>query len=271
MIRRVDMPVLRLSVEDAVGTLLASNLGEEETCLVYEPEYRPGDRLRVDVEPAGQFLILRLDDTIQPAFVYCKGTSCTFPVPFDEARKVYSERAFAGSRHYLYVRTARKDEIGVRKNLALNPWATYEPGGPFPYASANVETRGEMVFAAKNAIDGWKASSSHGEWPYTSWGINRDPHAAWRLDFGRMVELDEVVLYLRTDFPHDAWWKEATLHFSDGSDIILALKKTPAGQRFPFSARQVEWVVLDSLVKADDPSPFPALTQIELWGKDMNE
>lgn len=93
----------------------------------------------------------------------------------------------------------------------MNPWAVHGAGGPYPHASANVETRGEMVFAAKNAIDGLKANSFHGEWPYTSWGVNRDPEAAWRLDFGRTVELDEAVFYLRADFPHDAWWKSAAL------------------------------------------------------------
>ena len=59
------------------------------------------------------------------------------------------------------------------------------------------------------------------------------------------------------------------MNFSDGSKLILALEKTSAGQRFTFPSRQVEWVVLGSLIKANDPSPFPALTQIELWGRDM--
>ncbi len=264
----MDQQRITISVKDDAGNMLATSCGIRETCLVYEPEYRPGDRISVTTEAPGQFLILRLDDTMPSAYVYCKETVCEFPIPFGEAGKVYSERAFAGSRHCLYARLARREEIAVRKNLALNPWATHEPGGPFPYASANVETRGEMVFAAKNAIDGWKASNSHGEWPYTSWGINQDPNAAWRLDFGRMVELDEAVVYLRADFPHDAWWKEAVLHFSDGSSEILSFEKTAAGQSFSFPIRRTEWVILDSLIKADDPSPFPALTQIELWGKE---
>lgn len=269
LMNQQDLPVIGISVKNAAGTPLADARGAGEVCLVYEPVYRPGDRLCVAVEAPDQFLILRLDDTMPPAYVYCKGTACTFPVPFGEAAKVYSQRAFTGCRHYLHARLARPEEIAARKNLAFNPWATHEPGGPFPYASANVETRGEMVFAAKNAIDGWKASDSHGEWPYTSWGINRDPMAAWRLDFGRTVELDEAVVYLRADFPHDAWWKEAAVHFSDGGSMVLSLKKTAAGQHFGFPGRRVDWVVLDSLVKADDPSPFPALTQIELWGKDI--
>ena len=44
-----------------------------------------------------------------------------------------------------------------------------------------LETGGEAVFAARNAIDGIYENSSHGEWPYQSWGINRDPNACLTL------------------------------------------------------------------------------------------
>lgn len=263
------MPAITISVLNSAGDVLSSASGIDETWLVYEGEYTPGDQLSVHCEQSDQFLILGLDDGLPSAFVYCKGEDCTYPIPFGEAKKVFSPRAFTGTRHYLHARFATLAEISARKNLALNPWATHEPGGPYPHASANVETRGEMVFAAKNAIDGLKANSFHGEWPYTSWGINRDPNAAWRLDFGRTVELDEAVFYLRADFPHDAWWREATMCFSDGSSLVIPLEKSAAGQRIRFPAKQVEWVSLNSLKKADDPSPFPALTQLELWGRDL--
>ena len=260
---------ITLSVQDPAGTIRASASGMEEAWLVYEGEYAPGDRLSVCCGHPNQFLILRLDDGLPSAFVFCKGQSCAYPIPFGEAKKVFPPHAFSGTRHYLYARLATLQEIAVRKNLALNPWATHEMGGPYPYASANVETRGEMIFAAKNAIDGLKANSFHGEWPYTSWGINRDPNAAWHLDFGRTVELDEAVFYLRADFPHDAWWRKATLCFSDNSKLLVALEKTAVGQHIHFPARQVDWVRLDTLIKEDDPSPFPALTQLELWGHDL--
>ena len=260
-----------LSVLNAAGETTASATGQGEVWLVYGPEYAPGDRLRLDCSDPDQFIVLQLDDALPPAYVYCKGSGCDYPVPYGEARKIFSSRAFAGTQHYLHVRLATPAEISQRRDLALNPWATHEPGGPLPFAFANVETRGEMVFAAKNAIDGLKANDSHGAWPYTSWGIDRDPKAAWRLDFGRAVELDEAVFYLRADFPHDAWWREATLHFSDGSRLTVPLEKTGTGQRFPLSPRQVEWVTLDTLIKADDPSPFPALTQLGLWGRETAE
>lgn len=54
----------------------------------------------------------------------------------------------------------------------LNPYDSHETKGIYPHAQANVETRGEAVFAARNAIDGVFANWSHGEWPYQSWGIN---------------------------------------------------------------------------------------------------
>ena len=106
----------------------------------------------------------------------------------------------------------------------------------------------------------------HGEWPFTSWGINRDPSAQLTVNFGRAVSVNRVVLYLRADFPHDAWWSSATLHFSDGSSIVVALEKTGSSQSFDFPSRTIEWVSVDTLVKADDPSPFPALTQLEVYG-----
>lgn len=262
--------MLTLSIYNSQNLLQASASGNEEAVLVYEPEYAPGDYITLTNHQEDTFLVIRLDDALAEAFVFLKGGSCRYEIPFGEAKKVFSERAFRGHRHYLQARLARPEEIACRKNLALNPYAAHAPGGPMPYASANVETRGEMVFAAKNAIDGMKANHYHGEWPYTSWGINRDPNAAWRLDFGRRVRIDEAVIYLRADFPHDAWWRQVTLHFSDGSQIQLDLEKTDAGQRFKFPEKRTEWVVLDQLIKAEDPSPFPALTQLELWGTEDN-
>lgn len=260
------MAVLTLSVENAAGESLAFVSGQDEVWMTYEPQYQPGNRLCVSCGEENVFCIVQLDDAMPPAFIYCKEGKISYPVPFGEDRKVFSGRAFAGGRHYLQVRMARQEEIAARKNLALNPWAAHKFDGAFPFASANVETRGEAVFAARNAIDGYKANESHGRWPYTSWGINRDPKAALRIDFGRLVEVDEAVFYLRADFPHDAWWKEGILHFSDGTQVAVKLEKTAAGQSFSFPPKRVEWAVLDSLVKADDPSPFPALTQLELWG-----
>ena len=71
---------------------------------------------------------------------------------------------------------------------------------------------------------------------------------------------------LRADFPHDAWWTQATVEFDDGSREVLELKKSAAPQCFAIAPRTVKSLKLFELIKAEDPSPFPALTQIEAWG-----
>ncbi|MCD8047595.1 MAG: hypothetical protein LUD80_03345 [Clostridiales bacterium] len=127
------------------------------------------------------------------------------------------------------------------------------------------------MFAARNAIDGIFENSAHGECPYQSWGINRDPNAALTLAFGRKVVLDELRLTLRGDYPHDNYWTGATVEFSDGSTLSLSLTDSRLPQSFPFEAKTVEWLVLKELIQAEGPSPFPALTQIEAWGTETEE
>ena len=133
---------------------------------------------------------------------------------------------------------------------------------------ANVETRGEAQFWARNAIDGLLFNDKHGNWPYHSWGIGERRDAWLRVDFGRPVTIDEVALVLRADFPHDAWWERGTLDCSDGFTVELPLVKTAEAQHFSIGRHTVTWVRLRDLVKADDPSPFPALTQLEVFGFD---
>ena len=194
---------LTLRIEDAAGGALASATGEDEAILVYEPEYQLGDQLILECDTIGVYLIVELDDGMSSVFVYLKGPQYRFQIPFGEKKTSYSPRAFIGERHVLSARPASNSEIHTRRNLALNPLDSHENTSLFPHASANVETRGEAVFAARNAIDGIKANCDHGPWPYQSWGINMNPHAEWKVEFGREVIIDEAVFYLRADFPHD--------------------------------------------------------------------
>ena len=58
------------------------------------------------------------------------------------------------------------------------------------------------------------------------------------------------------------------MEFSDRSREVFHLEKTGETQHFPMEPRKIEWLVLKELKKAQDQSPFPALTQIEVWGTD---
>lgn len=241
--------------------------GEKNVVLSWDGEYRKGDVIEFSGLVPGNFYVVKVDAAVGTSLVLVDQETVDFVVPFYEKKTSYNPLAFFGNRHVVTIREAEDYEVKGYRNIALNPFDQHEVSGVYPHASANVETRGEAVFAARNAIDGCIATLSHGEWPYESWGINRQDDAEFTLDFGREVDFDKIVLYTRADFPHDNWWVEATFTFSDGSSEVVKMdKKVAEPHVFNIEKKNIRWIKLGKLIKADDPSPFPALTQIEVYG-----
>ena len=259
---------LCLKVYDEEGKLVAVRHGEDEVSLMCSREYQPGDRFGLEISEKNVWVWLQWDDALGKSLVYLTGTA-EYTIPFGEKRINFSPKAFSGKKHLLYARCAKEYERKADRNLALNVNDQHQNHTCYPHAAANVETRGESVFAAQNAIDGVVINDSHGEWPYQSWGINRREDAALKLEFGRTVETDRIVLYTRADFPHDNWWTEATINFSDGSSLLFPMEKSSAPHEMSFEKKQIEWLELCALKKSPEESPFPALTQIEVYGTDL--
>ena len=249
-----------------MGTKAVSR-GVDEANLVYSQEYEPDDRIILETSGEAGFVWLQFDDAVGRSLVYVTG-NVTYLVPFGEKRVNLSPKAFYGRKHLLCVRRAQDFEIGSYRNLAINVCDQHHIKNCYPHASANVETRGESVFAAQNAVDGITANHCHGEWPYQSWGINMQDDAKIKIDFGRMVEIDRIVLYTRADFPHDNWWKRVSFDFSNGSALKMEMEKSALPHGISFPVKKVCWLEMNQMVKSDEPSPFPALTQIEVYGKE---
>lgn len=262
---------IKLKILDEAGhTYMTCDAGRRVS-LVYTNAYVPGDRIALELNNPGQYCFVQFDDTMPEALVFVTRREINFRIPFGEQAITYSPKSFTGARHVVRARLAEPEELALRRNLAFNPYDAHGDTGFFPHASANVETRGEAVFAARNAIDGVFENAAHGEYPYESWGINRDPNAALKLEFGRPVTVDELRLTLRADYPHDNYWTQATIEWSDGSEAVLALTNDRLPQRFALEApKTAEWFVLKNLIQAEGPSPFPALTQIEAWGREAD-
>lgn len=263
------MEKIKLKVLDRAGHTLLTAPAEQQVSLVYCNAYQPGDRISLEIDTPGQYCFIQLEDSMAPALVYVQNREINFTIPFGERASVYSPKSFRGNCHVIRAGLAGPEALSTRRNLACNPYDQQGEPGFYPHASANVETRGEAVFAARNAIDGVFENTAHGEYPYQSWGINRDPNAALTLEFGRKVRVDEVRLTLRGDYPHDNYWVRATVNFSDGSREILPLTNSLLPQAFPIAPRDVDWLVLGELIPAPGNSPFPALTQLEVWGTDI--
>ena len=264
------MAVLALKVLDRNGKTLCVSSGEDQVSLVYTAEYQEGDRVVLETSEKNIHVWIQVDDALGSALCYVTD-HISYDIPFGEKKICYSPKTFSGSRHYLCARCAREDEIYAYRNVAMNVCDQHGDTHCYPHAFANVETRGESVFAARNAIDGVCENRSHGEWPYESWGINMQDDAEMTVDFGRQVEIDKIVLYTRSDFPHDNWWQQVTLTFSDGTSVDWKLEKSSLPHILSFKAKKAEWVKLEKLIKSEDPSPFPALSQIEVYGSDIRK
>ena len=235
------METIKLKILDEAGHTLMTCDADTAVSLVYTNCYKPGDRVALEIDHPGQYCVIQFEDTMPEALVYVVKREINFHIPFGEQAITYSPKSFAGSRHVIRARLALPEEIAARRNLAFNCYDEHGDTGFYP----------------------------HAEYPYQSWGINRDPNAALTLDFGREVLLDELRITERADFPHDNYWVKATVEFSDGSQLDIPLVKSAKPQSVAFEPKRVRSLVLKDLIQAEGTSPFPALTQIEAFGTEV--
>ena len=175
-----------IGVYSADGRRLAFATGEKQANLLYEGVYQEGDEIRFESETA--YARVRVDAAVDEARVYLPEKRFTYRLPLSgDNRKVYAPGAFGGETHLLSIRV---DEESGTYNLACNPADQRGEVSAYPHATANVETRNESVFCARNVIDGLTIAAGHGIWPYESWGIGARQDAYLTVDFGREVELD---------------------------------------------------------------------------------
>jgi hypothetical protein len=259
--------MMSVKIVNQKGKILEESKGGFFVDLIYKDRYWFGNSILVETDRAPCHLLMQLDDAMEPALVYLKNSTYRFPIPFLAKKIPYNPKAFRGRLHRIKIRESYSWETEGKRNLCLNPYDTADNDSCYPHAKANVETRNSPMFAAKNAINGNTQNRKHGIWPYESWGINRNPNAEITVEFGRCVIIEKIVLWIRADFPHDSWWKQGKLFFPDGSSKTLVIAKSYLPQEFAVEKKTVTWIKLGELLKDEnDPSPYPALTQIEAYG-----
>ena len=258
--------MMTITVRNAEGRVIAAASHAEEALLCFDHAYEPGDT--VELTSDCRHVWAQMDTALLPGEVYLPSGRMTWRVPTGEHRLAYSPAAFSGERHLITARAMTDAETAARRNVACKPADLRGDTDFYPHCTANVETRGESCFAARNVIDGVRISSYHGEWPYQSWGIGAREDAWCLLQFGRVVEVQEMALTLRADFPHDAYWVSGHVVLSDGTETAFELAKTGDRQLIPLGDHRVSWMRLERMQKSDDPSAFPALIEWEVFGRD---
>jgi hypothetical protein len=256
--------------------------------LVFDRPYQAGDRI---VIAGGTRLVVGLEECLPECLVYSPAGQFEYAIPKPgPEQRAYPPKCFPAAHHVLTASNAREGADGTRsvpatgadgtrsvpaavlesRNVALNPYDVRGEAKSFPHATSNSECRKEGVFAARNAIDGQTKNTGHGGWPYQSWGPDVRKDLWWKVDFGRPVEIEQVAIVIRADFPHDRFWHSATIEFSDGSSLPIELKKDREKQVFPVPKKTVTWLRLTDLVQADPPG-WAALMEVEVMGREVAE
>lgn len=262
------MTKVSVSILDKDGNIKLAKSDFEWVVMTYKGEYHEGDKIVVETSPK-TFIQARLEDSFEPALLYLESGYLEFTIPFGDRTRVYnSDKAFQGGQHFIWVRLARDYELTQYGNLAANPYLQEEQKGVFPCVTSTI-TAGNIRFAPRNVVDGYFDTSAHGSFPYTSWSNATKTDAKLTIEFGREVEVDKVILYLRADFPHDSWWQEVTLQFSNGEQLTAQLERSGRPQEICFEPQKITSLTLTNLVKGNEPAPYTALSQLEVLGKNI--
>lgn len=259
--------MITITAKDAMGTVLAQASHPEEALLRVDRIYEDGDRIEITSDH--RHLWVQMDATLLPGEVYLPDGKMTWVVPSGEHRLAYCPVAFQGGRHIVTARAMQQSEVSACRNVACNPSDLRGETDFYPHCTANVETRNEACFCARNVIDGMRHSDYHGEWPFQSWGIGAREDAWCLLDLGRPVQISRMALTLRADFPHDAYWVAGHVVLEDGAEVAFGLEKTGDRQYIELGEHTVRWLRLERMQKSDDPSAFPALIEWEVFGHDV--
>lgn len=233
---------------------------------------------RLKIEEESQYVKLRVGRGIKESIVYIPEGKMEFIIPVGENTSVYPPSAFDDVENCFLCSKPLAEELRAYRNLALNPLDLPGQRSYYPHAEANFVTRNSIRFEGRNAIDGFCDTEGHYGFPYQAWGGGDRDDLEFNLYFGRPVEIDKIVLYLRADYSkdnsgreHDTYWKDVTIGFSDGTSMMVHPIKSGKGQSFEFEPRVTEKIKLNRLVRDFGFSTrgFAALSQIEVWGRDI--
>ncbi|VDG22565.1 discoidin domain-containing protein [Lactiplantibacillus mudanjiangensis] len=230
-------------------------------------QFHTGDHIKMIADQPGYYVV-KLDESLSETLVYLPTGQLDYCVNLDDAWvATRSELAFKTNRHYWYFRAATDTELSCERDLALNPMDQPDFNGSYPHVVANAVTRNEPGFAAQNAINGLVASGWHGEYPYTSWGNDQRTDATFTVEFGQPVLVKAIGIVLRADFPHDSYWTQGKLTFSDGQSQVVQFERSGQVQLIQLSQPILTTnLMLSELVKAPDAALFAALTAIQIFG-----
>jgi 4-deoxy-L-threo-5-hexosulose-uronate ketol-isomerase len=266
--------IIKLEIINAQGSVLFEQICrglENKINAVYNGEYNEGDKIVVSA-PDAEYLAVKFDDYLKESIIFKDTNKFEYPIPFGALKAGYDPEAFSGNVHNISVYEP-DDEIKYGNRLiSLNSHDLRGKKHIFPHAWANLVTREDVCFYERNAIDGIIENTNHGGYPYHSWAAGAREDIEYYIDFGTDVEVEKIVFYLRADFPHDTYWKNIDVEFSDLTTATASFEATADGQALILDEKKTTRTIhLTNFKQAVYPFSWAALSQIEVYGNYIKE
>ena len=278
--------MLNLKITDAQGNLTFERTGMTISD-TYHGKLEAGYNFHISLQNC-EFIAVKLDPSLKESIVWVPNKSFDFVIPEPKVmRACYAAGAFSGEEHPISIREPDDEEIYAYREISLNSHDLRGKRRTYPHATANFVTRDEACFFERNAIDGVINNQGHGGFPYHSWAGGAREDIEWTIDFGREVEVDKLVFFLRADFahdpitgiPHDSYWKNIDIEFSDGEVIHgeFTMDNTdlnPAnstGISIEFEKKVTRTIHLFNFRQVTEVLSFAALSQFQAFGTYIKE
>ncbi len=252
--------------------------GEGMVILYTDVKYSANDKITVTLPAGEKYLALSLNSRVGEAIIYCPNGKFTYTLPNTNTIFPNTMDSSSGINYKNNTITARlvtAEELATKHNLALNPYDLKDAKGSYPHASTSNVNDNNLYWEARCAIDGFTANEGHGEYPYQSWGPNSNvkPTDHFTIDFGREVTVDELVVVIRADFPHDSYFTGCTVTFSDGSTKQINLTNSEMEQVIDLGGVTTTSIKLSGFTveTAGATTPYAALTEVKCMGTEVKK
>ncbi len=147
------------------------------------------------------------------------------------------------------------------RNLAFNSDAFTCSIRSYPRVESNSWFRYRPEFSPNNAIDGDRDGDKY-------WRPAKRTDLFFRVEFGRDVEIEKVVVSLKLAANQQKTWSSAALKFADGTTVSIKLRLTEEPQEFAIPKIRSSFVEAIDFVESF-PLENNGVREFEVWGRDV--
>ena len=258
-----------LKLVDKQGNTLAETSGLSID-FKFDRVYEEGDKFIVKLRDCGEFIWMKLDESLKESIVLVPDKVFEYTVPFGPELIAYDEESWKKETHTVSLREATDEEAFGSRIISENSVDRHGVGRYFPHARANFVTRNDPIFFERNAVDGVIDQKGHGIYPQHSWAGGAREDLEFYIDFGMETEVEKIDFFLRADFvnDHDTWWKSIDVEFDDGTTVTMQLEKPDGGQMLVLDEPKITKTIhLTNFKQVSYPLSFAGLTQVQVYGK----